>query len=362
MRYIDWIAFKYRMRTEYIPIFAQFDTLFHFDSYADLDATPTIPVSLVGNPYFESEFGADAIQAIAVDFQQLEYFDLALNMDVHIPSALDGVVLDYISGSVEATSVYVHNIKLNELTQYEAQLDLTASYMSETYINVISYFEDIVTLEQFTCYAISLENSTMYTISADITAVGVYEVGFTQTDMFTSFLEIVPVYIYMLEPNNTVFSIASITSLEKVEQYHAISGSLQNNLAASLYLDSAELVEDAYILTSHFEHSIIITCFTASQIAILAEMQTSQEMNIDLLLEHPALGVDSNVLHFSSNAALEYITHTYLSFNSEVLSMTGAVATMFLMRDRYINDEEFFDLSIESFEDLTIENLLEVEI
>lgn len=362
MRYIDWIAFKYRMRTEYIPIFAQFDTLFHFDSYADIDAVPTVPVSLVGNAYFESEFGADAIQTIAASFQQLEYFDSALNMDILTTSALNPVALDYFSGSVNVTAIGIHNVKFNELTHYEAQFGLIVFDLAELNINVTNYFGYNMSLEQVTYHAISLENSMAYTISADATTVGIYEIGFTHTDMFTSFLEIVPVYIYMLEFDNIAYNIISTMSLDKVEHYHAVTVSLQNRLESNLYLDSTELIEESYILTSHFDFEIEMSCFTASQIAIFTEMQISQNLDMDLVSEHPALNVNSNILHFSSNATLDYTTHIYLAFDSRTLSMTGAVATMFLMRDRYLNDEEFFDLSIESFEDLTIENLLEVEI
>ena len=362
MRYIDWIAFKYRMRTEYIPIFVQFDSLFHFDSYADLDAVPTIPLSLVGNPYFESEFGADAIQTVAASFQQLEYFDSALNMDVLTTSALSPTALDYFSGNANITTVGIHNANFNELIHYEAQFGLIVFDLAELNMNITSYFGYEMSLEQVTYHAISLENSMAYTMSTDVTTVGIYEIGFTQTNMFTSFLETVPVYIYMLEFDNIAYTIASTLSLDKVEHYHAVTINLQNRLESNLSLDSTELIEESYIITSHFDFEIEMSCFTASQIAVFTEMQMSQNLDIDLVSGHPALSVNSNILHFSSNATLDYTTHTYLAFDSRTLNITGSVATMFLMRDRYLNDEEFFDLSIESFEDLTIENLLEVEI
>lgn len=363
MRYIDWIAFKYRMRNDYAPVFLDFNLeVFHFNSYADIDAVPTIPISLVGNPYFESELGVDAVQTIAASFQQLEYFDSALNMDVLTTLALNPVALDYFSGNANVTTVGIHDINFNELTHYEAQFGLIVFDLAELNINITSYFGYEMSLEQVAYYAISLENSMVYTISADITTVSMYEIGFTQTNMFTNFLEIVPVYIYMLEFDNIAYSIVSTLSLDKVEHYHAITISLQNRLDSNLSLDSTELIEESYILTSHFDFKIEMSCFTASQIAIFTEMQMSQNLDMDLVSEHPALNINSNILHFSSSATLDYITHTYLAFDSRVLGVTGAVATMFLMRDRYLNDEEFFDLSIESFEDLTIENLLEVEI
>jgi hypothetical protein len=350
------------MRTEYIPIFVQFDSLFHFDSYADLDAVPTIPLSLVGNPYFESEFGVDAIQTVAASFQQLEYFDSALNMDVLTTSALSPTALDYFSGNANITTVGIHDANFNELTHYEAQFGLIVFDLAELNINSTSYFGYEMSLEQVTYHAISLENSMAYTMSTDVTTVGIYEIGFTQTNMFTSFLEIVPVYIYMLEFDNIAYTVASTLCLDKVEHYHAVTISLQNRLEPNLSLDSTELIEESYIITSHFDFEIEMSCFTASQIAVFTEMQMSQNLDIDLVLGHPALNVNSNILHFSSNATLDYTTHTYLAFDSRTLGITGSVATMFLMRDRYLNDEEFFDLSIESFEDLTIENLLEVEI
>jgi acyl carrier protein len=219
-----------------------------------------------------------------------------------------------------------------------------------------------MSLEQVTYHAISLENSMAYTMSTDVTTVGIYEIGFTQTNMFTSFLEIVPVYIYMLEFDNIAYTIASTLSLDKVEHYHAVTINLQNRLESNLSLDSTELIEESYIIASHFDFEIEMSCFTASQIAVFTEMLMSQNLDMDLVLGHPALNVNSNILHFSSNATLDYTTHTYLAFDSRTLGITGSVATMFLMRDRYLNDEEFFDLSIKSFEDLTIENLLEVEI
>ena len=241
-------------------------------------------------------------------------------------------------------------------------MELVVFVLAEFMCDVTTYFDYNFNVVSTDCSDIYLSETDYFgsVLNADQVDIDDIE-DIDETIAFDGNLDIQKIYIYNLifQEDRALESDLEIAPLECVNA----GGGYNFGLNANFDLDSVEFVEDSYLITLHFDSQL--TCNTASiayidgftnSINMEGELEADLVTNISMF---EIVGEDQ----VSSILTLDIVAgYIYPEFSQEILHVDGSISSMFLMRDRYINDDEFFDLSIESFSDFTIENLLEIEI
>lgn len=338
----------------------------NFDYSMSIQAIDTVAIEIANLDYFSGNIDVDSIDNVDSVIEGVDYFGYDVKTD-----AIDNVIARFSypfimpKGNIDVVPVTTYKLPLKNEYKVNFANDVTLIVFSlaEMIFDTGVRFTSVFTAEGLTYNDLTATSAIHFESSALATQVTVDELGFTADDNFESELNIIKVYTYGLEVPAITDYIESTLSLDHVT-YHTIEAIELDHFGAAFDMDSVELVEDSYLLEMHLKS--VLEASSVNTISMnnidVSEITLSSEFEPNLMEVIHDMQIVGNT-YTAAVVSLEPISgYAYFEFNQEIMHITGAISSMFLMRDRLINDDEYFNLSINTFLDLSIEDLLEVNV
>ena len=335
----------------------------HFGYSMLVDSINNQAASISASDYFNGNILVATLDTLDLLFSEADHFGSDIAPDVIDNQALQ-IRYPFITakGNVQVDSIYINNFEIVNKVEFGSDVSLIVFDLAEMAYTITSHFDsnftfNSVTYKDTVTYGNihlegnlgasqvgidnleDIEGDVHFTGNLDIGNVYTYGIGFELDDNFELQLELDPV------------------------SYHDINTILNSELSSSVYLDSSEIVEDSYLMDLH-----LISALTGTTVGVTDLGGFTKNIHLESVLGAEQItsfaGLDfESESEISSILTLDIIAgYIYPDFNQEVLHFSGNISSMYLMRDRYLNDDEFFNLSITNFLDLSIEDLLEIEI
>lgn len=338
----------------------------NFDYSMTIQSIDTVALETANLDHFDSNIELDSIDNVNTVFGVVDYFDSAVS-----PDAIDNINTRFsypfttLKGNINVIPVTTYKLPLKSeyKINFASEVGLIVFSLAEMQFDTGIHYESVFTLDGLTYNDLTVTGNIHTEMNATATQVTVDELQFTSENNFDGGLEIVKVYTYGLEIPVITDYIDSTLSLDQVT-YHAIEAIEMDHFGASFDMDSVELIEDAYLLELRLNSVLEATSVNVVDMNYIdvSEITLSSEFEPNLVETINDMSIVGNV-YAAMNVSLEIIAgYVYLEFNQEVMHFGGTISSMFLMRDRKIDDNEFFNLSVDTFLGLSIENLLEIEI
>ena len=338
----------------------------NFDYSMSIQAIDTIAIEIANLDYFSGNIDVDSIDNVDSVIEGVDYFGYDVKTD-----AIDNVAAQFSypfimpKGNIDVVPVTTYKLPLRNEYKVNFANDVTLIVFSlaEMKFDTGVRFTSVFTAEGLTYNDLTTTSAIHFESSAMATQVTVDELEFAADDNFESELNIVKVYTYGLEVSEIIDYIDSTLSLDHVT-YRTIEAIELDHFGATFDMDSVELVEDSYLLEMHFKS--VLEASSVNTVSMnnidVPEITLSSEFEPNLMEVIHDMQIVGNA-YTAAVVSLEPISgYAYFEFNQEVLHIAGTISSMFLMRDRLINDDEYFNLSINTFLDLSIEDLLEVNV
>ena len=338
----------------------------NFDYSMSIQAIDTVAIEIANLDYFSGNIDVDSIDNVDSVIEGVDYFGYDVKTD-----AIDNIAAQFSypfimpKGNIDVVPVTTYKLPLKNEYKVNFANDVTLIVFSlaEMRFDTGVRFTSVFTAEGLTYNDLTTTSAIHFESSAIATQVTVDELGFTADDNFESELNIIKVYTYGLVIPAITDYIESTLSLDHVT-YRTIEAIELDHFGAAFGMDSVELVEDSYLLEMHLQS--VLEASSVNTISMnnidVSEITLSSEFEPNLMEVIHDMQIVGNT-YTAAVVSLEPISgYAYFEFNQEIMHITGAISSMFLMRDRLINDDEYFNLSINTFLDLSIEDLLEVNV
>lgn len=343
----------------------------------------------LGACYIEDHFGysmlVDSINNQAAEISALDYFngniliatldtlDLLFSETDHFgsdinPDAIDNQALQIkypfitVKGNAQIEPIYINNFEIVNKVEFDSNVSLIVFDLAEMTYTITSHFDSSFTFDSVTYKDMVTYGNVHLEGNLGASQVGIDDLEDIEGDVhFTGNLDIGNVYTYGIGvelDNNFELQL----ELDPVS-YHDIDAILNSELGSSVYLDSSEIVEDSYLMDLHLILALTGTTVDVTDLGgFTKNIHLESVFGAEQITNFSDLGFEAES-EISSIITLDIIAgYIYPEFNQEVLHFGGNISSMYLMRDRYLNDDEFFNLSTTNFLDLSIEDLLEIEI
>ena len=338
----------------------------NFDYSMSIQAIDTVAIEIANLDYFSGNIDVDSIDNVDSVIEGVDYFGYDVKTD-----AIDNVAARFSypfimpKGNIDVVPVTTYKLPLKN--EYKANfandVTLIVFSLAEMRFDTGVRFTSVFTAEGLTYNDLTTTSAIHFESSALATQVTVDELGFTADDNFESELNIIKVYTYGLVIPAITDYIESTLSLDHVT-YRTIEAIELDHFGAAFDMDSVELVEDSYLLEMHLQS--VLEASSVNTVSMnnidVSEIALSSEFEPNLMEVIHDMQIVGNT-YTAAVVSLEPISgYAYFEFNQEIMHITGAISSMFLMRDRLINNDEYFNLSINTFLDLSIGDLLEVNV
>lgn len=335
----------------------------HFGYSMLVDSINNQAAEISALDYFNGNILIATLDTLDLLFSETDYFGSDIAPDVIDNQALQ-IKYPFITvkGNAQIESIYINNFEIVNKVEFDSNVSLIVFDLAEMAYTTTSHFDSSFTFSSVTYKDTVTYGNIHLEGNLGASQVGIVDLEDIEGDVhFTGNLDIGNVYTYgigfELDDN---FELQ--LELDPVS-YHDIDAILSSELSSSVYLDSSEIVEDSYLMDLH-----LISALTGTTVGVTDLGGFTNDVHLESELEANQITsfVDSEFeaeTELSAILTMDIIAgYIYPEFNQEVLHVVGNISSMYLMRDRYLNDDEFFNLSITNFLDLSIEDLLEIEI